>query len=103
MVNSKIRRRLNKSSFHQLTGDPALLIGVVLILASLILFIVYPLYAAAKLSFSQDGAFSLNEYRYIFTHSFYRKSIMNSVMLGASVATLATFVGFIFAYGIGNI
>ena len=103
MANSNIlKRRLNKGSFHQLTSDPALLIGVIFILASLVLFIVYPLYSAAKLSLSQDDVFSLNQYKYIFTHSFYRKSIMNSIMLGASVATLATFVGFIFAYAIAK-
>ena len=102
MANSKLKRRLNKNSFHQLTSDPALFIGVILILASLVLFIVYPLYAAAKLSLSQDGAFSLTQYQYIFTHSYYRKSIMNSVMLGAIVATLATFVGFVFAFAIAK-
>ena len=102
MVNNNISRRLNKGSFHQLTSDPALLIGVVLILASLILFIVYPLYSAAKLSLSQDSTFSLNEYKYIFTHSYYRKAIINSVMLGAIVATFATLVGFIFAYAIAK-
>ena len=102
MANSKLKRRLNRGSFHQLTSDPALLIGVVLILASLVLFIVYPLYSAMKLSLSQDGAFSISQYKYIFTHSYYRKSIMNSIMLGASVATLATFIGFIFAYAIAK-
>lgn len=102
MANNKLKRRLNKNSFHQLTSDPALFIGVILILASLVLFIVYPLYAAAKLSLSKDGVFSLSQYQYIFTHSYYRKSIMNSVMLGAIVATLATFVGFVFAFAIAK-
>ncbi|MCF6335758.1 MAG: ABC transporter permease subunit, partial [Spirochaetales bacterium] len=102
MANNKLKRRLNKNSFHQLTSDPALFIGVILILASLVLFIVYPLYAAAKLSLSDDGVFSLSQYQYIFTHSYYRKSIMNSVMLGAIVATLATFVGFVFAFAIAK-
>ena len=102
MANSKTRRKLNKGSFHQLTGDPALFIGVILILASLILFIVYPLYAAAKLSLSNEGIFSLSEYKYIFTHSYYQKSILNSIMLGTIVATVATFIGFIFAYAIAK-
>jgi iron(III) transport system permease protein len=102
MFSSSIKRKLNRNGFHQLTSDPALFIGVILILASLIMFIVYPLYAAAKLSLSQDGVFSLNEYKYIFTHRYYQKSIMNSVMLGAIVATVATFVGFVFAYAIAK-
>ncbi|MCK5197759.1 MAG: iron ABC transporter permease, partial [Spirochaetales bacterium] len=102
MVNSTTCRRLNKDNFYQLISDPALLVGVVLILASLILFIVYPLYSAAKLSLSKDGIFSLNEYKYIFTHSYYKRSIINSVMLGVIVASLSTFVGFIFAYAIAK-
>lgn len=102
MVNNKIRRRVNKGNFHQLTGDPVLMIGVILILASLILFIIYPLYAAAKLSLSHEGGFSLNEYKYIFTHSYYKKSILNSIMLGVIVATIATFVGFVFAFAIAK-
>ena len=102
MVNSNTSKRLNKGSFYQLINDPALLIGVVLIFVSLIMFIVYPLYSAAKLSLSQDGVFSFNEYKYIFAHSYYRKSILNSVMLGVIVATIATFVGFLFAYAIAK-
>ncbi len=84
--------------FYQLTRDPVLFISVLFILGLLILFIVYPLYAAAKLSLTPGGKFSFSEYAYIFTHSGYIKTILNSVTLGVSVATIATVVGFIFAY-----
>jgi len=102
MSNSKLKLGLNKNSFHDLTSDPALLVGVIFIFASLLLFIVYPLYSAMKLSLSQDDVFSLSQYKYIFTHSYYRKSIMNSITLGVIVATIATFIGFIFAYAIAK-
>ncbi len=94
-----------EGKFYQLTRDPVLFISVLLILGLLLLFIVYPLYAAAKLSLTPGGKFSVSEYSYIFTHSGYIKTIRNSVVLGISVATLATIVGFVFAYGMtkGNI
>jgi len=78
---------------------------VLLILGLLLLFIVYPLYAAAKLSLTPGGKFSISEYSYIFSHSGYTRTILNSVTLGIIVATIATTVGFIFAYGMtkGNI
>ncbi len=91
--------------FYQLTRDPVLFISVLLILGLLLLFIVYPLYAAAKLSLTPGGKFSISEYSYIFSHSGYTRTILNSVTLGIIVATIATTVGFIFAYGMtkGNI
>ncbi len=84
--------------FYQLTRDPFLFISVLLILGLLLLFIVYPLYSAAKLSLTPDGKFSFSEYSYIFSHSSYKRTILNSVTLGAAVATLSTFVGFVFAF-----
>ncbi len=94
-----------EGKFYQLTRDPVLFISVLLILGLLLLFIVYPLYAAAKLSLTPGGKFSFSEYSYIFTHSGYIKTIRNSVTLGITVATLATTVGFIFAFAMtkGNI
>lgn len=91
--------------FYQLTRDPVLFISVLLILGLLLLFIVYPLYAAAKLSLTPGGKFSISEYSYIFSHSGYTRTILNSVTLGITVATIATTVGFIFAYAMtkGNI
>ena len=91
--------------FYQLTRDPVLFISVLLILGLLVLFIVYPLYAAVKLSLTPGGSFSFSEYSYIFSHSGYVKTIFNSITLGAAVATIATIVGFIFAYAIakGNV
>ena len=97
-ISNQLSRKEGK--FYQLTRDPVLFITVLLILGLLLLFIVYPLYAAAKLSLTPEGHFSFKEYSYIFTHSGYEKTILNSVTLGISVATLATFVGFIFAFAL---
>ncbi len=100
MEGSSNQLSRKEGKFYQLTRDPVLFITVLLILGLLLLFIVYPLYAAAKLSLTPEGHFSFKEYSYIFTHSGYTKTILNSVTLGVVVATLATFVGFIFAFAL---
>ncbi|MCF7933803.1 MAG: iron ABC transporter permease [Spirochaetia bacterium] len=96
-----IERTLHgNKGFHQLTREPALMIGVLLILGLLLFFIAYPILAAAQLSLTQDGETTVEVYRYIFTHSRYMRAIRNSVMLGAIVATTATTIGFLFAYAL---
>lgn len=89
-----------KNHFYQLTREPVLLIGILAVLGLLILFIIYPLFSAAKMSLMPDGSFSTKEYAHIFTNSRYVGAIKNSLTLGAIVATLATFVGFLFAYAL---
>lgn len=89
-----------KKAFHQLTREPALMVGVGILFFLLILFIIYPLFSAGKMSLTPDGKFSFAEYSYIFTHSRYLKSIRNSVVLGIIVASTSTFIGFIFAYAL---
>lgn len=89
-----------RRGFHQLTREPALMIGVLLIFLLLVFFIVYPLFAAAKLSLTPDGELTGEVYSYIFTHSRYVNAIRNSVVLGAIVATTATMIGFLFAFAL---
>ena len=96
---------MNKGSFFQLKREPVLLAGVAVVMVLLLLFIVYPLISAAKLSVMPEGKMTGDVYKYIFSHSQYRKAIVNSVKLGIIVATFATTVGFIFAYAVtkGNL
>ncbi len=89
--------RGNKA-FYQLTREPMLMIGVGLLFALLILFIIYPLFSAGRMSIAPDGKLTGEVYSYIFTHSRYLRSIRNSVLLGVIVATTSTFTGFVFAY-----
>ncbi len=101
IVMATIERTLKgKRGFHQLTREPALMIGVILIFLLLVFFILYPLFAAAKLSLTPDGELTGEVYSYIFTHSRYVNAIRNSVMLGAIVATTATMIGFLFAFAL---
>ena len=90
----KIKKR---DLFYQLKREPALLIGVLAVLFLLGFFILYPLFSVARMSLSSNGVFSSEVYKYVFTHSRYRRAIMNSVLLGSIVATLSTFIGYLFA------
>lgn len=96
-----IERTLHSNKgFYQLRREPMLAVGVLLIFLILIFFILYPIFAAAKLSFTPEGTFSFDVYRDIFTKSRYVGAIRNSVLLGALVATTATTIGFLFAYAL---
>ena len=87
--------------FYQLTREPMLMGAVLFLLALLILFILYPLFAVAKLSLTHpDGGFSNEVYRYVFNHIRYRRAIGNSILLGTIVATTATLIGYIFAFAL---
>ena len=88
-----------QQDIRQLAKEPILLFAVGSIFLLLLIFIVYPLLVMAKLSLtSADGRFSLDVYQFIFTHTRFRKAILNSLLLGATVATLATLIGFLFAF-----
>ncbi len=92
-----------KNKFHQLTREPAMMIGVIIILGLLTLFILYPIFSAAKMSLTPDGKLTASVYRYILTHPQYVRAIRNSVSLGTIVATLATVIGFLFAFALTRV
>jgi iron(III) transport system permease protein len=80
--------------------EPAVVAVIIVMFFLLGLFIIYPIFAVLRLSMSQQGSFSVEVYRELFNRPRYLRSITNSVMLGAVVATIATAVGFIFAFAI---
>ncbi|MEW5815565.1 MAG: iron ABC transporter permease, partial [Spirochaetota bacterium] len=84
----------------QVLREPLFFISVLILFLLLILFIIYPLFEAAKLSLRPEGEFSLGVYKFIFSHSRFKHAILNSILLGAIVATTATIIGFIFAYAL---
>lgn len=83
--------------------DPVVSISVAVIWALLILFILYPVGKAMATSLiGTNHQLNLDNYFYIFTHSWLRNSLFNSLLLGVVVATLATVVGYIYAYGLNR-
>lgn len=82
--------------------DPILLAAVLVISLLLLVFIVYPLARVFWLSFFPRGSFSLETYKYIFSQWWLRETIVNSLVLAVTTATLSTIVGFIFAFAINR-
>ncbi|MBU4349888.1 iron ABC transporter permease [bacterium] len=101
---SKIKKNLlNKvNEIRRLINEPFLLLIIILVGLSLILFILFPLFKVIQLSFLPDEHLSLDIYKYIFQHRWLAKTFFNSMLLGVIVASLATLIGFIFAFALNR-
>ncbi len=101
---SKIKKNLlNKvNEIRRLINEPLLLLIIILISFSLILFILFPLFKVIQLSLTSEGHLSLDIYNYIFHHQWLTKTFFNSILLGVIVASLATLIGFIFAFALNR-
>lgn len=79
--------------------DPALLATIIVVAVSLLLFIVWPLYEILKESFlTREGLLTLEYYRKALTSAENVNVLSNTLVLGLFVSTVATAVGFLFAY-----
>ena len=79
--------------------DPILLMTIVIVAASLVLFIIWPIYEVLKESFiTREGVLTLEYYRKALSQSETFKVLINTLVLGFFVSTVATIVGFLFAY-----
>lgn len=78
--------------------DPMLLVTIIFLIVTLAIFIIYPLVAVLKGSFIQNGSFSLAAYSKILKDLDFRETFVNTMVLGITVSTLSTLIGFIFAY-----
>ncbi|NCC63424.1 MAG: iron ABC transporter permease [Spirochaetia bacterium] len=89
-------------SFIQLSKDPLLLGVILLLLLSLLLFIIFPLYKVVAVSFQVDGSFSFKNFTDVMTYSngYYMKALFNSLWMGVATAVLGTFIAYIFAYSL---
>lgn len=65
-------------------------------------FVAYPLFEAVRLTFLQDGKFSLETWKSILTTRQYVTALKGSITLGAFTATASTMVGFLFAFVISR-
>lgn len=101
---SKTRQQMDdisrKRDYRLLLRQPLLLATIILIFASLIIFILLPIFNVIKVGFTQNGAFSLENARTILSTRNYRQTFYNSLLLGLVVAVAATVVGYLFAFSI---
>ena len=82
----------------KLFGDPIMVTTIVVLIAFLTLFILYPLAILLVDSFVGDGGFSFSVFKRIFDMPNFRRSITNTLKVGFVVGLLSTFVGLLFAY-----
>jgi iron(III) transport system permease protein len=82
--------------------DPLVNFTVSLIWIGLIIFIIYPLARSLWTSLIANGKFSFANYSYVFKSSWLRNSLFNSLNLGVIVATIATVIGFGYAYSLNR-
>lgn len=82
----------------QFTRDPVQAYAILGLFAITGTFVAYPLFEAARLSFVQDGRFTLATWKTILTTRQYLSALKGSLQLGIVTATLSTLVGFLFAF-----
>lgn len=78
--------------------DPIVGFAVVGLFIITLVFVAYPLFESLRLSFMEDGKFTLSVWKMILTSQGYRAALIGSVRLGVWTATVSTFIGFIFAF-----
>lgn len=79
--------------------DPILLVLVVLIIASLLVFVVWPLARVLLKAFqAPDGTFSLANFELLGQRRLYRNALRNSLVVGGLVGLIGVVIGYIAAF-----
>ncbi|WP_315115620.1 iron ABC transporter permease [Clostridium intestinale] len=94
----KIRMKHEINDMKKIWRDPMLLTTIIFLIITLSIFIIYPLYSVLKVSFIENQGFSMNAYLKVLRDIDFRKTFLNTLLLGTTVGILATLIGFIFAY-----
>lgn len=99
MENSQSKMKYRIAEMKKIVRDPILLMSIILVIVSLVLFIVWPLYEILKESFvSNEGGFTLQYYKEVLSSRENIEVLKNTLVLGIFVGIAATAVAFLFAY-----
>ena len=82
----------------KLMGDPLMVTTIVLLIAFLTLFILYPLAILLVDSFVGDGGFSFSVFDRIFKMPNFTRAITNTLKVGFVAGIFSTLLGLLFAY-----
>ncbi len=82
----------------KLMADPIMVTTIVVLIAFLTLFILYPLAILLVDSFVGDGGFGFSVFRRIFKIPTFTTAIANTLKVGFLVGIISTLVGLLFAY-----
>ncbi|WP_373368715.1 ABC transporter permease [Clostridium weizhouense] len=96
--NCKMKARHDLDNMKKIVRDPILLTTIIFLIITLAIFILYPLYSVLKVSFIENGGFSLSAYKQTLKDIEFKEALTNTLLLGVTVGALSTLIGFIFAY-----
>ncbi|HUX22171.1 MAG TPA: ABC transporter permease subunit, partial [Spirochaetia bacterium] len=82
--------------------DPLLFGVIIVILAALVLFILYPLFRVILSSVYAEHRFSLSVLHESVSSWYLRQAFLNSIMMGALTAVFGVAVGFLFAFSLSR-
>ncbi len=98
MQVSGFRARIN---IKRLARDPVLLAVILLVTASLAIFILYPLVEVATTSLDVGGGrLGFGVYAEVVKSAYIRKALYNSLLMSTLTAIVGTIIGFIFAFAV---
>ena len=81
-----------------LSRDPIVGFALAGLFLMTLTFVAYPLFEALRLSFMENGKFSLGVWKTILNSEGYMSALWGSLKLGCWTATFSTLVGFLFAF-----
>ena len=87
-----------RTELRLLARDPVLLVLLVLIAASVAIFVVYPLVRVLLASVQVDGSWTLEGYGELAGRRLYRNALVNSLGVGAVVGVVSVAVGYVCAF-----
>lgn len=94
-----LAKEIKSSHFKMMLRQPLLVVVILSIFVAIFLFVLLPIFNVFKLSMTNDsGAFTLEGYSKVLMDGGHRQTFFNSLKLGAVVAVIATFLGYVFAF-----
>jgi iron(III) transport system permease protein len=89
-----------RGDLRRLMRDPALALVIYLVLASLALFIVYPLASVVLQGFRTESGWSARIFAEVAKSAYLRSAFFNSLLMSGLTASIGTFMGFAFAFAV---
>lgn len=87
-----------RSQLRILARDPVLIALIVVIFASIAVFVVYPLIKVFLASMQDRSGWTLDNYTSLFDRKLYRNAFFNSLSVGALVGLLGVMIGYLAAF-----
>lgn len=90
--------RAARRQLRILARDPLLLVLLIVIMASVAVFVLWPLFEVLLASLRIRGAWTTDHYELIATRRLYRNALVNSLSVAATVGVIGTVLGYVMAF-----